>query len=738
MNPKLLEEVIKALPDYDFSNRRLICKFIGMEREIDEEEYKKNHTAIILETIEKITKYASLEQLNQLIVELPMNSVYEKAVIKDKGLDYAEYCLKNRSTLALTASMIISAISDMNTPDFTEKCLSRAEELELGNNTKIDLICSVKDTDYIDRCIDRWSSIGLDKEDILDIIAYTKDNEYIKKWVQKGKNFGFNSVDLMRLIISTKDDEYIEQCILQKEKIGLDNNAEVALIAEQIPFREILNAGYSKKEEYTQVHKELKKWIDVGYEKGLEPIDIAGIINDGVNSSYADDCLYNKAEEYKFDSRTIAYFLNRIIISDCHMYLLEEENRKRLNDMDMLIVVLTQMQAMGQHFFDFSSFINDLDKDAMHVKNCITDSKYLEEYLESQNDNHTAKIMLPKEMTIGIEIECLGGFSYILKERGTLYNWNCKSDSSIMDGKIDEEDLEITSPILTGDTENTTNSIRNMCDLLETMGQRTNETCGGHIHIGGNYLTSTESWKNLMELYINCEKILYLIGNEEGETPREGVIDSAGPASNELEYDIDTGELEIKDVEDLRKFKLRISETDRYKGINFTNLGKKRNHGTVEFRIPNGTINPDTWINNINLFGGLIKAAEDIHHIQEKEESGRTEKESEILQKFENIKSGELDEFGKLEILLDIVMPDEIRNVYIERYETNKKLLHKNQFVEETITKRSKTKAKGFKLKKENVGKKVIGGNERVEAKEYQKASSELRNSLVRDAEYSK
>ena len=54
--------------------------------------------------------------------------------------------------------------------------------------------------------------------------------------------------------------------------------------------------------------------------------------------------------------------------------------------------------------------------------------------------------------------------------------------------------------------------------------------------------------------------------------------------------------------------------------MNVTNNYKK----TVEFRIPNGTIEPETWIENINLFGGIISASEKLNIIQSKSEEMRT------------------------------------------------------------------------------------------------------------------
>ena len=37
---------------------------------------------------------------------------------------------------------------------------------------------------------------------------------------------------------------------------------------------------------------------------------------------------------------------------------------------------------------------------------------------------------------------------------------------------------------------------------------------------------------------------------------------------------------------------------------------------TIEFRLANGTINPEMWIENANLFGGMVAISEELARIQ--------------------------------------------------------------------------------------------------------------------------
>lgn len=41
------------------------------------------------------------------------------------------------------------------------------------------------------------------------------------------------------------------------------------------------------------------------------------------------------------------------------------------------------------------------------------------------------------------------------------------------------------------------------------------------MHIGADYLTSMQSWINLLELYGNAEMLIYIISNEKGMIPRK-------------------------------------------------------------------------------------------------------------------------------------------------------------------------------------------------------------------------
>lgn len=222
-----------------------------------------------------------------------------------------------------------------------------------------------------------------------------------------------------------------------------------------------------------------------------------------------------------------------------------------------------------------------------------------------------------------------------------------------------------------------------------------------------------ESWENLAELWANTEKILYIISNNAGEIPRYKFDRNAKPISKYLEIVLnDKTNTEKESAKEL----LLEAQENRYYGINFKPANTTHNDkGHIEFRLPNGTLDADTWIENINLFGGIVKTAQDLAIIQTKPEQEQTDEERDSLRKFERLKEANVDEKEKLEILLALVIPQEDREIYRERYEVNSKLLEENLDIKEKIT---SNLAKGT-IDIRKIGRKVFLGEDGVTGQEY-------------------
>lgn len=153
------------------------------------------------------------------------------------------------------------------------------------------------------------------------------------------------------------------------------------------------------------------------------------------------------------------------------------------------------------------------------------------------------KIGIDKDITFGLEIESIGeksediltigknngikidpkkdiecGTMLIRKNDDKQRSWISMPDGSLVMGA----GLEMVSPILT-DNEIDIEDIYMVCNMLQECGQEIGNCCGGHVHIGSDYLTTKESYVNFLEIYGNTERILFILSNEKGSIPRRDV-----------------------------------------------------------------------------------------------------------------------------------------------------------------------------------------------------------------------
>lgn len=85
----------------------------------------------------------------------------------------------------------------------------------------------------------------------------------------------------------------------------------------------------------------------------------------------------------------------------------------------------------------------------------------------------------------------------------------------------------------------------------------------------------------------------------------------------------------------------------RFCSLNTLTVTKDENGNegaTIEFRMPNGTLDPKVWIENIELFGGMIRAGNELAKIYNKSQEERTPEDEEKLMAFSIICSREASE----------------------------------------------------------------------------------------------
>ena len=275
---------------------------------------------------------------------------------------------------------------------------------------------------------------------------------------------------------------------------------------------------------------------------------------------------------------------------------------------------------------------------------------------------------LPEEMTIGIEIEAVGEKHDLLPD--DLRNWEGKKDTS-----LGNQGKEYTSPIM-HDRKKDVQEIYKINEILKLFGMEATPKCGAHVHIGADYIKTEEGFKQLVELWGNAEEIYYLISNKPGELPRKGIEQFAKPISYEL------GDRELEKIPKDRFILVAkgIFGRCRYRSLNLMSVNNARN--TVEFRLSNGTLDANTWIENIRLFGRTVALAEELGKIEEKLEnkSELTEEEKTKYTLKEMLKE-DLTLDAKMDILMRILFTEEEQKIYYERYNVNKALNEKESVV---------------------------------------------------------
>lgn len=287
---------------------------------------------------------------------------------------------------------------------------------------------------------------------------------------------------------------------------------------------------------------------------------------------------------------------------------------------------------------------------------------------------------IDENITIGIELEFVS--YYInelehLKENIPVKRWKVSDDASVKIPGV-SNGKEIQSPILRY-TEKDIIEIKKICDFLESKKFFTNSTCGGHIHLGSDYIETIDEYLTLVTLYNKVERIMYLITNKKDTIIRHGVTKYA-KSNKELYKNIQNFRLALgnfiyEDDYNLKRFSKTIQNMylanydDRYLGLNLQNFKGLYKPSTIEFRLANGEINFNELFINITLYCRLLMTVKEINRNSEKR------------QKYEDLL--ELDDKLQVDILIKFLELIEIdRKPYIERYLVNSKKRDNNYTLE--------------------------------------------------------
>lgn len=244
-------------------------------------------------------------------------------------------------------------------------------------------------------------------------------------------------------------------------------------------------------------------------------------------------------------------------------------------------------------------FINPQNNDELSLMSGI-DLQELLYYLNNYYLELRKILGFDNNVTFGLELEFektkKSKIINELEKHNLNNNWEIINDNSLYKG------AEITSPILK-DNPNTWESLKAVCSIVNKNAV-IGPNSGGHIHIGTQVLGSEKnSWINFIKLWAVYENIIYRFTYGDYLCARPNIQEYAIPISKELWNDY----LRIKKF-NLNIFKYICRPTSKYRALNFNNISFDTNKikNTIEFRCPNGTLNPIIWQNNVNLFVNLL------------------------------------------------------------------------------------------------------------------------------------
>ena len=579
-------------------------------------------------------------------------------------------------------------------------------EVDSFNKTK--LIKSINDNEFTKKCI--LDRIYLEQEDIYNLISELNDNNFAIECVKKNILSSDNFTDY---VVQSKNQQLMKNCI--------ENNNEYGILSSDI-FKLLKNI-----EDVEFIKKCIRNLNE------LKSISKVILILDINEQEFTEECIIN-FKEYKILYRYILGLLETINNLDIIKRIIKERNKIELSSSNIVVTLVR---------IDNKDFIKEcmekpeeygINEDGLNTLKIIYDENYLNNKL--QQKEYMNELDLPSEMTLGIEIESIGENVDTLKycQERLLEGWKVKNDDSLIPNTSVEEGVEVISPILKKTNAENTEEIRRICTILTEVGQKSNESCGGHIHIGADYFKNVESWKNFIDICSNSEEILYIISNKKGEVPRKGVFRFAEPVSGKLEEMIKSGAINLENEndlknfkEDIKKFQMFICTKERrgkYRSINFLNIDNDFKK-TIEFRIPNGTIDSDTWIANINLFGGIMRAAKKLSDIQLKNKEDITVEEMEMLNHFEKIRMNDINQEEKLESILYLAVNENNREIYRERYIINNTLIGEKKYFDKEI---KSGLANGEIRLSRNTIKAIFFGNDRVLGTEVKKVEQDLKS----------
>ena len=309
------------------------------------------------------------------------------------------------------------------------------------------------------------------------------------------------------------------------------------------------------------------------------------------------------------------------------------------------------------------------------------------------------KMELPEYIKFGLELEVenvnYSKITKIVKEK----NWHTDKDQSLTDSGV-----ECVSPVLSENSENNVwEEVNEICEQIKKNPKDikreayTDHTCGGHIHFDTTiFRENPNMMENFLRLWAESEELIYKMCNDKNDPIRPSALDvshttileigktflkspinanrkinvllsdilvsrqgMASPISQKIKKQLEQGKLRLgKPLPGIFRNKMM---PERYRGLNLTNLGSRKKN-TIEFRMSNGTINPQTIKENVFLYSSIIDTALQMTKNPEK-----------VQEKLQNLYRNDINEEEKVNAFLEPIMErEEDKKIYKERWESVK------------------------------------------------------------------
>ena len=269
-----------------------------------------------------------------------------------------------------------------------------------------------------------------------ELIVATNDSEYIKQAIKNREELEIDDVVLYKLVIGTKDAQYIKDYL--KAVADAEPNS-VKLVTADMMIKATEDAEYIKQILEDEEERE-KYYLNRDIERIVSLVEKVNEIDGG---QYIKGLVDNQEKRKKvgLDVYGLASLVVKTKNEELLKVILAENNNKDFDKTERYILTLAA-------------------RDTEAISKCIADE------VKSGNIVCVDKqIELPESMTIGMEIESEGKSSQTIEKcaETIVPMWKGKPDGSLRDG------VEVVSPILTGNTVQSSDDIKRMCTALNML-----------------------------------------------------------------------------------------------------------------------------------------------------------------------------------------------------------------------------------------------------------------------------